>query len=338
MAELDLYFDDRKVNPSFGRRINSFLTNFHCPFSQHERFKLGSWPFWKVSFFDFKYSCSDFYRWDCKPLLGLPTKKCRRTNCRKSHRNWLFRSWEIWIYSSVMRFFNTFSNLMVGHEDSTKIVLSCQNMRENICGPLLHCKEKTGPCTNSIFASQMYFVTFLIILNLTPPKTVCRIFRECHDHLYWNRLNCPFHPCILGDVTQFARSIRTRSAEFIKNVFLYHHDLPFTIFKRTFCSCYLTCNKLLTSLRHAFLLDSIYFFEKIITPTDCLNDVLQPRIVALGFKCARTKDCALIFNSIMLQNPPTAKDEVCYLFFKHKVEMNFSRKYFLFFIKKRNHK
>ncbi len=37
-AGLDLDFNDRKVDQSFGKRINAFSTNFHCPFSQHERF------------------------------------------------------------------------------------------------------------------------------------------------------------------------------------------------------------------------------------------------------------------------------------------------------------
>ncbi len=31
-----------------------------------------------------------------------------RTKYRKPHRNWSFRSWEIWIYSWVMRFFHYF--------------------------------------------------------------------------------------------------------------------------------------------------------------------------------------------------------------------------------------
>ncbi len=56
--------------------------------------------------FEFKYSNSDFYLWTCKPLLSLLMQKCCRTNCRKLHRNWSFRSWEIWIYSWVMHFFH----------------------------------------------------------------------------------------------------------------------------------------------------------------------------------------------------------------------------------------
>ncbi len=54
-----------------------------------------------------------FYRWNYKPLLSLWWQNDWRTKYRKPHRNWSLRSWEIWIYSWVMRFFHYFfSNLI----------------------------------------------------------------------------------------------------------------------------------------------------------------------------------------------------------------------------------
>ncbi len=41
-VHLDLDFNDRNVDQSFGKRINAFWTNLHCLFSQHECFYLGS--------------------------------------------------------------------------------------------------------------------------------------------------------------------------------------------------------------------------------------------------------------------------------------------------------
>ncbi len=101
-------FNDRNVDQSFGRRINAFSTNLYCPFSQHERFYLGSKPFWEVEFFEFNYFYSVFYRWNCKTLLSLWMQKDWQTRYRKSHRYRSFKSWEVWIYSWVMRFFHYF--------------------------------------------------------------------------------------------------------------------------------------------------------------------------------------------------------------------------------------
>ncbi len=105
-ADLDLDFNDRKVDQSFGKRINACLTNFHCLFFLNTNVsKWGvthfeQWNFWiQICLFGF---------------ICLLMQKGWRTNCRKPHLNWSYRSWEIWIYSWVMRFFiSFFFNLII---------------------------------------------------------------------------------------------------------------------------------------------------------------------------------------------------------------------------------
>ncbi len=92
-----------KSRSYFWKKMYAYLTNLYCPI-----FNWGVSHFEKWNILEFNYFYSVFDRWNCKSLKILWRQKDLRTKYRKLHRNWTFRSWEIWIYSWVMRFFITF--------------------------------------------------------------------------------------------------------------------------------------------------------------------------------------------------------------------------------------
>ncbi len=106
-------FQWSKCRSIFWKEILRIFDQFLLPIFSTRTFSTWELAVLKSAIFLFKHFYSDFYHWNCKSLLRLWIRKGLWTNYRKPHRYWSFRSWEIWIYSCVMRFFHYFfSNLI----------------------------------------------------------------------------------------------------------------------------------------------------------------------------------------------------------------------------------
>ncbi len=101
-------FQWTKCKTIFWKENQRIFDHFALSLFSARTFLTGDLAILKNGIFDFKYFYSDFYRWNRKSHIILWMQQDWRTKYRKPDRNGSFRSWEIWIYLWVMRFFITF--------------------------------------------------------------------------------------------------------------------------------------------------------------------------------------------------------------------------------------
>ncbi len=106
-------FQWTKCRSIFWKENQRLFDKFVLNLFSARTFLIGDLAILKSGFFWIQMFYSNFYHWNCKSLIILWMQNDWRTNYWKPHRNWSFRSWEIWIYSWVMRFFHyLFANLI----------------------------------------------------------------------------------------------------------------------------------------------------------------------------------------------------------------------------------
>ncbi len=115
------------------RESTHFLSILIGPLLNRNIFNWGVGHFEKWNFFNSNMFILIFIAGMANPSFTLWMQKGWRTNSRKSHRNWSFRSWEIWIYSWVMRFFSflffqpkiNFQSANQGQDGVENVYLGC---------------------------------------------------------------------------------------------------------------------------------------------------------------------------------------------------------------------